>query len=103
MIPTKTLRERMRAALEKSRASDPRVTDLEALVEAAIQAIGDPCIIKTADTLEPTFTLRAQDLTADELIENWCVKNPQAAQAKREEAYRCAEAMRVWSPRKRPD
>jgi hypothetical protein len=62
MIPTKTLRQRMTEAL----LAEMRRLDEElgyfgeeewsaGLAEAAIQTIGDPCLIETADSLEPTL------------------------------------------------
>jgi Golgi nucleoside diphosphatase len=120
MIPTKTLRERMteslRAAFDSMdvHSTEEFDTDQEALeatlvplVQAAIQAIGDSCLIKTADSLEPTFTLRAQDLSADILVTTWAnmalARNNAARTPKIDEADLCAEAMRAWPARKWPD
>lgn len=129
MIPTKTLRERMTEATKPALArllvgamemhdaerngDDARADELreenrreiERLVQAAIEAIGDPCLIKTADSLEPTFTLRAQDRVAAGLISRWiaAAQRHDAPEDKLIEAERCLDAFRAWPTRKWPD
>ncbi len=103
MIPTKTLRERMTEALEVY--VDPEVGDVSAMVQDAINAIGDPCLIETADSKEPTFTLRAQDKAAAEALECWIeyAAEQGCPEEKIEEAEKCFCAFLAWKPRKWPD
>ena len=102
MIPTKTLRQRIDDALEPFLA-DPDLSTDDA-VQAVIDAIGDPCLIKTADSLEPTFTLRAQDKSASRCVCYWADLNRSTlAKRKHAEAIECAVAMERWPTRKWPD
>lgn len=74
-------------------------------VQAAIDAIGDPCLIKTADSKEPTFTLRAQDKAAAEALECWIEYAAEhgCPVEKIEEVEKCLDAFLAWKPRKWPD
>jgi hypothetical protein len=112
MIPSKTLRERLTEAL----VAELRRLDEElgyfgeeewsaGLAEAAIRAIGDPCLIKTADSLEPTFTLRAQDRCSDILVRKWVDLAAEHGYdgVKLLEAIVCADHMAGWQTRKWPD
>lgn len=99
MIPKKTLRERMTEALDPY-LEDPGLST-EAAVQAAIEAIGDPCLIKTADNLEPTFTLLARDPIAWRTVDFWIglANNRGLHEHKLDEAGLCAKAMRDWRDR----
>jgi len=54
---------------------------------------------------EPIFILRAQDLTADGLVEQWANRAEKRGcpKDKCDEARRIAQAMRDWPVRKTPD
>ncbi len=102
MIPTKTLRERMTEALEVY--VDPEVGDVSAMVQDAINAIGDPCLIETADSKEPTFTLRAQDKAAAIALKYWIDWAALGYPVEKlQEAVKCHDAFLAWTPRKWPD
>ena len=114
MIPEWTLRERMREALEghvgnlcDDAGLSERVAEvtLELIVKAAIEAIGDPVLIKTADTLEPTFTLRAQDNLAEDALDKWLTQaeDLELDEAKIAGAETHLDAFRAWPTRKWPD
>lgn len=113
MIPTKTLRERMTEALMRhvgNLVDDAGLNEanyeviLSLVVQDAINAIGDPCLIKTADSKEPTFTLRAQDKAAAEALECWIWNAERGRpEEKLDEAINCLNAFRAWTSRKRPD
>ena len=115
MIPTQTLRERMREALEAQFRSWSGIewtpvwheAVIEPLVQAAIDAIGDPVLIKTADTKEPTFTLRAQDAAAPYALNAWIAILPDKLRSGRvqkiADAITHRDAFEAWSPRKWPD
>ena len=107
MIPTRTLRERMTEALvpllELTNLNDGERADY---VQAAIEAIGDPCLIRTADSLEPTFTLRAQDRVAEKAAMTWIAEtatNGISPAVKLNGAIDFVKACRVWPTRKWPD
>ncbi len=74
-------------------------------MQAAIDAIGDPCLIKTADSKEPTFTLRAQDKAAAEALECWIEYAAEhgCPVEKIEEVVKCRDAFLAWTPRKWSD
>lgn len=109
MIPTKTLRERMREALmaaeDRLERGDMPDDWLDVFVQAAIDAIGDPVLIKTADSLEPTVTFRAQDLAADGALLHWydLVRKHTSSVEKMQWAADHYEAFRAWPTRKWPD
>ena len=118
MIPTKTLRERMieamTAELDRQSATgiefdsdeDARDATVAGLVTAAIQAISDPCLIKTADTLEPTFTLRAQDVLSAGLVDQWArslAEYDGCPSGKTADAQAWVAAALNWPDRKWPD
>lgn len=52
---------------------------------------------------EPIFVLRAQDITAPEIILEWIRLNPALSEARRREAFECAEQMRHWPKKKSAD
>lgn len=108
MIPTKTLRERLYAALDDALERHGVVSDdaVQDAVEAALQALEDPCLIKTADSLEPIYTLRAHPYAAT-LVYYWACHLVHEAGGKStpesQEAERVVEAMRAWIRRDRQD
>lgn len=59
-------------------------------------------LAKVADN-EPIFVLRAQDVTAPEVILEWLKLNPHISDEKHREAYNCAMEMRNWKARKAAD
>jgi hypothetical protein len=54
---------------------------------------------------EPVFPLRAQDVSADKFVDSWADLAAAFGCTDRtiSEARECAEAMRNWPQRKRPD
>ncbi len=62
----------------------------------------DTCLQKAADD-EPIFVLRAQDLSAPDVVDYWIARNPQISPEKRNEAVALACAMREWKNRKVAD
>lgn len=92
------------------RGSDASASDLADIAMRAI-AEYDPCFEKAAEAGEPAFTLRAQDQTADALVDLWAQKaHSEAAKASRNirihklaSAQLVADAMRAWPNRKLPD
>jgi hypothetical protein len=67
------------------------------------KAKGDSCWEKAAPD-EPLFVLRAQDVTAPDVIEFWISLNPQIQfTPKGYEAQELANAMRQWQNRKLAD
>ena len=108
MIPTKTLRERMTGAIAlqlQAFGMRPRKGMVDCLVAAAIDALGDPCLIKIADSLEPTFTLRAQDKAAAIALDRWHLAAIEhgAPREKTDHALDVLDAMERWPTRKWPD
>lgn len=55
----------------------------------------DKCF-QNADEDEPIFTIRAQDKTAPDTVQDWINRNPQAPDAKLAEAYGCIQDMYAW-------
>jgi len=109
MIPTRTLRERMTEAIAvqlQAFGMTPGKGMVDCLTVAAIEAIGDPCLIRTADSLEPTFTLRAQDRVAEKAAMTWIAEtatNGISPAVKLNGAIDFVKACRVWPTRKWPD
>lgn len=69
-------------------------------------ATKDTCsTLAKVGTNEPIFVLRAQDVFAPDLVWWWAqlAALGGASQEKIKEAYACADAMRKWPTRKRPD
>ena len=60
------------------------------------------CFNKAAED-EPLFVLRAQDMTAPHVVQDWLDRNPQIGMTKRLEAMECIEAMFQWKNRKMSD
>lgn len=62
------------------------------------------CLGKAADD-EPIFILRAQDMLAADLVDQWAIraKSWGCPEAKVQEAKELANRMRRWTPRKYPD
>lgn len=66
-------------------------------------AFDDSCLAKV-EVGEPIFVLRAQDITAPEVVAHWVTgAGNRLAPAKRAEALKLSGAMRAWSYRKLPD
>ena len=64
----------------------------------------DAPFAKAAEAGEPTFTLRAQDKSADRFVDEYLSTNMATLSAlKINEGFRCADAMRAWPKRKLPD
>lgn len=61
-----------------------------------------PTLAKVGEN-EPIFVLRAQDVTAPDIILAWIRANPSLPEAKRREAFECSELMRKWPKTKFPD
>lgn len=118
-IPTKSLREILITAFD----TDPDCEHMsDEMVDIAMSAIAeyDPCFAKAAEAGEPTFTLRAQDKTAADIVFQWaCIAEaarmgrygnlftPEppsgSPREKIDEALAIADAMRAWPNRKLPD
>ena len=62
----------------------------------------NPCITKAADD-EPLFVLRAQDVSAPDLVRQWASANSLNAPNKAESARRIADRMEAWHTRKLAD
>jgi hypothetical protein len=62
------------------------------------------CLGKAADD-EPIFILRAQDMLAADLVDQWAIraKSWGCPEPKVQEAKELANRMRRWAPRKYPD
>ncbi len=52
---------------------------------------------------EPTFTLRAQDRSACQLVQLWITLNPQVSREKMLSAVQTLEAMRKWPVKRNAD
>ena len=68
-------------------------------------ARGKGCLGKAADD-EPVFVLRAQDMLAGGLVDDWAdlaEENGNCPSEKIDEARALAEQMRAWPNRKYPD
>lgn len=61
------------------------------------------CFHKAHKKGEPTFTLRAQDLSSDGLVREWVHRNPQLPEHRKQEALHKAELMHRWPHRKAAD
>lgn len=59
-------------------------------------------LAKVADD-EPIFVLRAQDVSAPEVIEYWLKLNPQIPEPRRQHALSCVNEMLFWRHRKPAD
>ena len=72
--------------------------------ERADAAAGRGCLGEAADD-EPVFILRAQDLSADALVDLWAenAESNGCDPAKVAEARELAKKMRAWPSRKSPD
>jgi len=72
--------------------------------ELANANCGVGCLGKAAPD-EPVFILRAQDVLAARLVEEWAVlaDNLGCPQSKVNEAFELAHRMREWPNRKNPD
>lgn len=70
----------------------------------ATKRAGDSCYENAGET-EPIFTLRAQDVLAPMVVEYWAelAAKLKVRPEKILEAYRTAQAMREFGPRKVPD
>lgn len=62
----------------------------------------DCCLDKAADD-EPIFVIRAQDITAPDVVLDWLERNPQISETKRQETLDIVSQMRNWKFRKRAD
>ena len=94
-------------------AADPADSDYQRGYRAAVQEVGrlfdiaapdEGCLGKAADD-EPVFILRAQDIHAPYLIDQWArlAEEGGCPPEKAAEARALAGAMRVWPHRKSPD
>jgi len=76
-----------------------------AKMERAAARRGEDCLGKSHDN-EPVFILRAQDVLAADLVALWACRASRGRvpeEAKINEAYDVARAMRAWHVKKRPD
>lgn len=75
-----------------------------AKIERANAAAGKGCLGKAADD-EPVFILRAQDMLAADLVDNWATQANLVGCPwdKVREARELAQQMREWPQRKNPD
>lgn len=74
---------------------------VESFSELVFADVG--CFARAYAKGEPTFTLRAQDQTAAELVLKWIALNPKAPMHKLEEAFAIARRMQSWPDQKRAD
>lgn len=62
----------------------------------------DRCLNKVSDD-EPIFVLRAQDISAPDVIRRWIMLNIASLDQEHiNEAERCAQAMQDWPNRRNP-
>jgi hypothetical protein len=61
------------------------------------------CFLKALAEREPTFTLRAQDLSAPSIVRFWAAENSQLSPVRLKEALRKAELMESWPNRRLAD
>lgn len=101
-------------SVEIAAAVDP---DRQAVIEQALRASveghgimildsneSDNCCFHKAYLKgEPTFTLRAQDITAEKAILYWLQMNPQLSEERRREALQKVHLMEAWPTRRLPD
>ncbi len=75
-----------------------------AKIERELAAQGKGCLGKAADD-EPVFILRAQDMLAADLVDQWATHANLVGcnWDKVREAKQLAQAMREWPRRKNPD
>lgn len=74
---------------------------VESFSELIFSDVG--CFARAYAKGEPTFTLRAQDETAAELVLKWIGLNPKAPMHKLEEAFAITRRMQQWPDKKRAD
>jgi hypothetical protein len=61
------------------------------------------CFLRAYSKGEPTFTLRAQDVSAPDIVIEWIGRNLHASDSKLREAFEKSLRMRSWKTRKAAD
>ncbi len=75
-----------------------------AVIEWVAHVSGDlGCFLRAFAKGEPTFTLRAQDVSAPDIVIEWIGRNLHASDTKLREAFEKALRMRTWKDRKAAD